>query len=227
MADQVTTETKPVETQQTTETKPTETKPVETKPTETKPVETKVEDKKDESFLGDTPKQAIEYKDFTLPEGVELAPEGITEAKALFNKYALPQEAAQELVTLAANQMKGATVALETAGQKLWDDTKADWKKAIESDPEIGGAKLPEVRASISKVLDKYATPKFREALKFTGAGDNPEVIKTLWKMATALSEGKNLGGNPPPDGGAKTLAERMYPGGVNTNIQGRTKELN
>lgn len=155
------------------------------------------------------PAAKIEYTDFTLPKGVELSAEDLDAFKAEAAELGLDQGAAQKLID---RHVK----AVQAQGQQmteLWADTQKKWQDEVKADPEIGGAKLPEVRTTIGKALAEYGAPGLKKALIITGAGNHPAMIKTLYNMARALTEGGHVAGNPPkakakPD----SLAAALYP---------------
>jgi hypothetical protein len=193
-------------------------------PAETpKPAETPsiLGDKPSDSVLGEQVDKPIVYEDFKVPEGFELDPEALGPVKTLFSELKLDQAGAQRLIdSFAANAAVLQKSIVEEAQQE-WVDLRGEWTKAIEDDPDIGGAKLPQVRADISRVFDRYGTPGLREALKLTGADNNPEIVKTFAKIASVLTEGKHLTGDTPKPA-PKTAAQALYPTGPNSQMMGR-----
>lgn len=160
------------------------------------------------------------YGDFTAPEGFEIDPAAMGDAKKLFGELNLDKAGAQRLVDFYAGQAQALAKAVNDGNEKAWSDLHRVWQGEVEKDAEYGGAKLPETRASISKVMDKFGTPELRDALKLTGAENNPQIFKFLAKVSSVLSEGKFLDGGQPP-AAAKSLAERLYPNGGNQTIGG------
>jgi hypothetical protein len=177
---------------------PTQSGGVSTIPAEPTPPSTADDDQKPDASLlgGDTPPpDAFDPEKLTLPEGFE-AGEQFDEFKNIAKEIpGLTGPQAQKMVELAATAMK-------TNMDKLyggWDKQQTDWVTEIKGDPEIGGAKLDEVKQTVSKVLDnaELSDPKFREALNLTGAGNNPAVVRTLYRWAQRLSEGGSVSGDP------------------------------
>lgn len=167
-----------------------------------------VETKPDgEVKLDDKP---IEYTDFTLPEGVKFDEKLLTDFKALATEAKLPQEQAQKLIDLHAGTMKEAA----EAPYRQWADTQKQWQKQVMSDPEIGGEKLEAAKATIAKALDTIGgaeAQKIREAFNFTGAGNNPEIFRMMYRLSQAVTEGSIVQGNA-PGGKGKSAAETIYP---------------
>jgi hypothetical protein len=142
------------------------------------------------------------YEDFKVPEGFELDKDIAAEFGTLAKKHNLTQSGAQELVDFHINKTKEAFEAPFNA----YADKRQEWRDQINSDSEIGGSKLSGVKVSIGKLIDSFGDPKiaeaFREAMDYTGAGDNPAVVKGLYALAKRLTEGAAVRGNgPSPEG--------------------------
>lgn len=155
------------------------------------------------------------------PEGFELADEQLTPVKQLFSELGVPKDGAQKLIDLYASNAAALAKQIDDAGTKAWNDLHTEWQGTIEKDPEYGGAKLPETKSAIVKVMDTFGSPELRAAFDLTGADKNPAVFKFLAKISGALTEGKYFEGRP-TGGEPKSLAERLYPGGGNNQLMGR-----
>jgi hypothetical protein len=159
------------------------------------------------------------YTDFTAPEGFVLDQDVVKEASALFKKHNLSQGQSQELVDFYIKQTKEAFEAPFNA----YVDKRQEWRDTINADPEIGGSKLNGVKVSIGKLIDSFgdaATAEaFREAMDYTGAGDNPAVVRGLYALAKRLTEGGPVrGGGPSTEGqrapgeGRPSAAQAIFP---------------
>lgn len=153
------------------------------------------------------------YTDFKLPDGFTLEAPTLEKAKALFKDLGLPQEGAQKLVDFHADQLKAAG----EAPFKLWQDTQEAWLDEIRSDPKIG--KLVDngtVGASVSKMISTLPTEQataFREALNFTGSGNNPAIVRGLFELSKKFAEPGHVQGNAPADQKTRpSIAQAMYP---------------
>lgn len=129
------------------------------------------------------------YEDFTAPEGFELDKEVVEKAIPIFKELGLNQEGAQKLVNLYSEISKSAA----DAPVEFFLQERKAWKDALTNDPEIGGTKLAESKATINRALDtilsKADAAAFREAMDFTGAGDHPAFARAIFKMASLLTE--------------------------------------
>jgi hypothetical protein len=149
----------------------------------------------------------IDPKAFKLPDGVQANEEVLGEFAGVAKELGVNQEGAQRLVDLYAKQARAEAV----KPYEQWHAMQKQWQDEIKADPTIGGDKLEPALQRVAKVLDTYGDPEVRKALSFTGAGNNPAIIRTLVKMADALSEGGPIAGAP-PTGKPKSPAEAMYP---------------
>lgn len=149
-----------------------------------------------------------EYKDFELPEGVQVDKEIVDQYKQMAKEMDLPQEKAQKLINLAAKNIEKA----QEAQRDLWDNTRKEWVESIKSDKEFGGNQFNETIVRAKRALNEYGTPEFKSFLDQTGYGDNPELIKMLAKIDKARGESKTIDGEPSNESG-KSLASRIYGG--------------
>jgi len=169
-------------------------------------------------------KAPVVYTEFKLPEGVK-ADEPATKAglesfKAIAGAAGMTQEAAQSLVDQHFKDLQ------EAANQpyKLWEETQTKWQQEVKGDKEIGGANYEPMKASIAKAIDKFGGPeaaKIREAFNFTGAGNHPEIIRFLARLAKSVNEPAHVAGSAAVTPDPKNPAAVLYPN------QGATKLAN
>lgn len=148
------------------------------------------------------PEVPSEYAEFKLPEGFTFEGETLTKAKGLFKELGLDQAGAQKLVDFHTAAIKDSA----EAPFKLWSDTQEAWIDELRSDPKIGkDIDSGRVGASISKMISALPTGEsaaFREAMNFTGAGNNPAIVRGLYELSKRFAEpGHVQGGSPAPVG--------------------------
>lgn len=165
-------------------------KPASTEPAKTESKPTLLNDK---SLVQSAPEK---YEDFKVPEGFEFDKEKLAEATTVFKELNISQEGAQKLMDMYSK----ASIEAAEAGMNLWKQTQEDWIAEIKADDKLGH-KLPEVRSTVSKMIDQL--PKeigagFREAMDFTGAGNNPAFIRALYALAQLTTEGTKVAGKGP-----------------------------
>jgi hypothetical protein len=157
------------------------------------------------------------YGAFTVPDGYELDTEVAKEAGAIFKGMNLSQADAQKLVDFYTAK----TTASANQPFQVWNEMQEKWVKEVKNDP-VMGPRLDEVKSTISKAIDGLGDPKlaqaFREAMDYTGAGNNPAFIRAFWKLAQKVTEGGYVSGNGPSPAGQKregqlgSAAKAMYP---------------
>jgi hypothetical protein len=157
------------------------------------------------------------YNTWNVPEGFQLDETVSKEINGIFKGLNLSQEQGQKLVDFYTAKTA------ESANQpyQVWQETQEAWIKEVKNDRELG-PRLNEVKTTISRAIDGLNDPKlardFREAMDYTGAGNNPAFIRAFWKLAQRVTEGGHVSGTgPSPQGqrrqGEQTSAARaMYP---------------
>ena len=101
------------------------------------------------------------------------------------------------------------------APQKAWAALNTEWQEQVRADPEIGGANLSGVIERVNATIERFGNPALKEAMRLTGAANNPEILRYLNKLSAAYTEATPVvspgsqGPVTPPPG--RTLAA-MYP---------------
>jgi hypothetical protein len=157
------------------------------------------------------------YTAWTVPEGFQMDEAVSKEIGTIFKGMNLTQAQGQQLVDFYTAKTA------ESANQpyQAWQETQEQWVKEVKADRELG-PRLNEVKTTISRAIDGLNDPKlardFREAMDYTGAGNNPAFIRAFWKLAQMVTEGGHVaGGGPSPQGQRKagetpSAARAMYP---------------
>lgn len=153
------------------------------------------------------------YSDFTLPEGFALDEKVLGEATGLFKEAKLPQDVAQKFVDFHTKAVK--TVSDSIAAE--WRDMQSTWVDELNSDPKIGkGVADGTVGASIAKMLTHLPVEQsaaFRQAMNFTGAGNNPAIVRALFELSQKFTEPGHVQGAPTAQAKARpTPAQALYP---------------
>jgi hypothetical protein len=147
--------------------------------------------------------------DLKIPEGVKLDETSLNAYKEKVSAKGIEPEVAQELLDMHL-------AAIDQTRKGLSDSFEAiqqHWMSEIKADKEVGGDRLGESKAVVAMLLREHGSPEAREALKLTGATNNPAIFKLLVNVGKALSEGKAVpGGKPNVGGNSGDLAKAMYP---------------
>jgi hypothetical protein len=184
------------------------------------PAPTKPPAEDDKTLLNQkVPGGAPEKYDFKLPEGATLPEATLTEVSGIFKDLNLSQDQAQKLVDYHVAQAQKLSEAANESAMAI----RSSWQAQVKADPDIG-PRLPQVRQAISSALDVLGDAKlaqeFRQAMDFTGAGDNPAFVKTLYKLSQLVTEPRRhvAGGGPAATGqrapgeGKPSAAKALYP---------------
>lgn len=202
-------------------TEPTDAKPGDEKEAEAADPDKKAEGDKD---VGDS-KEEINLESLRehLPKGFELDAERATPFMEALNDDKLSRaELAQKLTGLYAEEVRHISETIAADNQRAFIAMTKEWR--AETLKEFGSKaddKLERIDMSIKEFDEamKASTQvngqapefgdEFREALRITGAGTNPAILRYLAWMGEQLTEGKPLGGQP--SHGTQSREDRMF----------------
>jgi hypothetical protein len=153
---------------------------------------------------GEPPQAAADpYAALAVPDGLEVDPDVLADAKSIFAELKIAPEKAQELVNLQAR-----------VEQKRLQD-QIEYQKTLteltKNDPEFGGLLKWPVTESKLAAIRSHVGSKFIDALNAQGLGNHPEVIRGLIKLhdAAGLSEDRLVPGARAPTAGMSAV---LYP---------------
>ena len=157
--------------------------------------------------------QEVDSANQTAPESYEFkAPDGVVIDDTTINAFSdvakelnLPQADAQKLID------KVGPVMAKQQAQAL-NQLNTSWIEGVQADTEIGGAKLQENLAVAKKAMERFGTPALRELLNESRLGNNPEVIRFMYRAGKAISEDKFVAGGPASPSGSRDPAKFLYP---------------
>lgn len=155
----------------------------------------------------------VDLSEITVPEDMPI-PE---EIKAPLTEYAtknkLSKEQTQELIDLGIKR--------EQQNIDFWNNTKAEWRKEIETDPELGGANLAATKSQANNVIRQFAgseenLKELQQDLILLGLGNKRSFVRFLSNVAKATGNDKThldgAPGNAPSADTTDAKAKRMYP---------------
>ncbi len=134
--------------------------------------------------------------DLKFPEGFSADDPSVSKFLEITNGAKLGTEQVQALVALQTDLMKQAS----EAGSKLWEETQTGWQKEVREDPTIGGPALEENLSHVAKLIDRFGGEKaqaIREAFSYTGAGNNPAIVRFMVAIGKELSDPSPVSGRP------------------------------
>jgi hypothetical protein len=149
---------------------------------------------------------AIEYVDFSVPEGITLNPELLGEFKGIAQGLGLKQEQAQQLTDLGVKLTNGL---LAQQAQALATQ-KTTWLNETKADAEIGGDKFAASMDSAARAVKQFVPDDLKALFDQTGIGNHPALVKAFVKIGAMLKEDGVV------TGGANSAGDRsakaMYP---------------
>jgi hypothetical protein len=153
--------------------------------------------------------ELVAYEPFQLPQGVEVDSAALEEAQSLFAEARLSQPQAQKLVDLYAGKMNELVQRQISAAESR----QKAWVAEVKNDPELGGRRFEQARASAQRALNRFGTPELRRTLDELWVGNNPQLFRFFARVGQALSEDRYVGAQS--SASRLTAAETLYP---NTN---------
>ena len=151
-------------------------------------------------------KEPIEYKEFTMPEGIEIEPESMGKFQEWASRNNLSQEAAQEAIDIQTALMRKAVTYMAAQRESMIEGWKED---TLKLDDFKGDAGLKNIEAS-AKALKNIAGDGFMELLDQSGLGNHPEMVKLGLAVHNLTKEDSYVPGGAPTSK-PQTLEEALY----------------
>ena len=170
--------------------------------TQTTETDTAAQESDGQGEQGEKPGAPEQYE-FQAPEGQAFDAAVLEAYSDVAKELNLSQEDAQKLLDKVAPVM-------QARQQEQIAQVQEDWANATRADKELGGDKLDASLSVAKKALDAFATPELKTLLNQSGLGNNPEVIRFMYRAGKAMSEDKIVTGRQ-TTGGDKSLAEKLY----------------
>jgi hypothetical protein len=164
---------------------------------------------------------AVEFTDFTLPEGVQLDDTSLNTFKEVLGGELPPQEKGQRLVDMYIAEINKRDQAASDNQYKVWNETQAQWKEQVKADPELGGNRFNTTLQTCIGAINQYGgteaqVAELKQALTFTGAGSHPAIIRWANNMASALKEGSPMATTAAPKPPQSRAQKRYNASGAN-----------
>jgi hypothetical protein len=147
-----------------------------------------------------------EKYDLKLPEGSQLDGSVVERIAAEAKQQGLSNEQAQAIL-----ERENKAVATFVEGQKSQMQVKVEaWKNEVQVDKELGGNELPKNLEHAKRVVDKYASPAFKQILNETGLGNHPELVRVFARIGKEMAEDSLV--LPGTSGtGKQSIEERLW----------------
>jgi hypothetical protein len=162
---------------------------------------------------------------FELPETLKADDKVMGEFTSLLDAIVAPSEAltreaaGQKLLNMHNDALVAYDAAKNAEQHRAFNAMRRDWQTAAMADPEIGGSGHETAMRAIARMRDQFVssakpgtaqyakdTAEFNEALRITGAGDHPAILKVFHNVAQMFDEPRlpPSNPNPPPGNGPR-----------------------
>jgi hypothetical protein len=142
---------------------------------------------------------AVEYTDFTAPEGITFDPDILGDFKTVAKEHGLNQDQAQKFADLGVKLNQKWAEAQMSAVAKQADA----WAEASKADKEFGGEKFAENLAVIKKAREAFVSDELMAVFEKSGLGNHPDVLRMLYRAGKQLSTDGYVAGTRAPSAGA------------------------
>jgi hypothetical protein len=180
------------------------------------PTEPKVEQKPEEKVEAKTEttdekpseKPAVEEVkyDLKIADGSKLSTEEVDKIVAYAKEQGLSQEAAQKLL----DSQNEIVSKFESERMDEFKQTVDEWKTQAQKDPEYGGAEFTRNVELAKRVVSRYGSQEFAQALDESGFGNHPELLRVFVRIGQAMGEDR-LVTSATGGGSQKTLEDIFY----------------
>jgi len=163
---------------------------------------------KDDGGEGDNGDEvSVDFAKLELPEGMELDQSAVDAFGPLMNEAKFTQEQAQQFASAFAEFRQAQA---QDQGE-AFSNQKESWFNESKSDKEFGGDKFDESSKLAVQAIEKFGSPELKELMDNYGIGNNPEMIRFMYRVGKATQEDTpGNGGNGPT--GAQDRVSVLYP---------------
>lgn len=165
----------------------------------------------------------IDFQPFHPPEGIKLDDARVTELNDVMSRDLQPQERRDTLINMHIDEMKRYDQLLRDNQQQAFRDTRAEWRKQLMADPELGGSGFETTKLTGAEMRDLFVSrhkpgteqynaemKDFNDMLRYTGVGDHPSFWRLMNNIGRRFKEpaAPQMEFRPPPDLGTRPGAK-------------------
>jgi hypothetical protein len=127
--------------------------------------------------------------------------------------YAKTHKLTQAQAEALVKEQEGAASGVITRQTATVQAAREEWKKQVETDKDLGGAKLPETLKVCKRAMDRFAPADspMAKMLEETGYGNHPLWVKLMHQIGLAMKEDSKGIGDGGGSGGKKPWGSRLY----------------
>ena len=143
---------------------------------------------------------------FDLPEGMEIDQALADKFTPIAKELGLNDEQANKIAALQGEWLQEAA----TKQKDAWENTIKEWGESLKTDTDIGGANYNDNIEIAKTAIAQFGGEELADALRDTGMGNHPAIVKFALKVGKAIQEDGFVTGK---DSGAgdKSSAQNLY----------------
>lgn len=169
------------------------------------PADSSKADDKSKGDAGQSERIVPEKYDLKLPDGSLLDAKALAQVNEFAKANKLTNQEAQAVLERESNAIASY---VESQKAAVAEKQKA-WIESVKTDKEIGGDGLGKNVEMAKRVIDRYGSDAFRQALNESGLGNHPELVRLLVRVGKAMSEDQLV--IPGTTSGAKKSMEDLF----------------
>lgn len=131
--------------------------------------------------------ESYSYEEINMPDGMELDTELTEKFNVIAKKYNMSQAGANELIALAVELTTKTGNGLQDAINSYRSQQLEEYKKALNDDKEIGGAKLEQTLKIANTAYKHFVPQETDEVLRNAGLTINPSIIKMFHSIGQQM----------------------------------------
>lgn len=158
------------------------------------------------------PETDYDYKEVTLPEGMEFNKDLTDELNQFAGKFNMSQKGANELMGLGVKVAEGIKTEFVENLTTQASEQSAKFYEALKSDPEIGGSKLDETVSTANiayKSLIQNIDDEAHSIITNSGLVNNRSFVNAFYQMGLQMQDPSISSGSP---SSGKRTANDWYP---------------
>lgn len=155
----------------------------------------------------ETTSNVPEKYDLKLPEGSLLKPADLEKISSYAKEKGLSTDQAQMLL----DQRHSAITEYDASQKNLLKTTAEGWMTESKNDKELGGDAFAKNAELAKRVVDRFGTEAFKNALNETKLGNHPELLRVFTRIGKAMAEDTLIVPGSPAGGKSQSMEELFY----------------
>ena len=137
-----------------------------------------------------------ESYDFKVPDGMELDKDLADEFSAVAKEMKLSQSKAEKFMGIGEKLTQKMQARFEDAYKEAQANQIKAYETMLNTDPEIGGAKLQQALLDANEAYDKFMSDDAAKLLSDAGLNKHPAIVKVFMEIGKQIKNDSIKGGN-------------------------------